>query len=263
MAKGAVTGSVAPLIRAGRDGRMAILQPRDADAVKRRFDAELKRDVTLTLYTQPVTRLYIPGRDCQTCGQTQQLVQELSDLSRRLSLDVVDYYSNHEDAASRGIEMIPALTVGADGNDGARFYGLPSGREFPALLDTIVAASSRQRTLELETRMQLKRLPEDVHIQVFVTPTCSYSPALARLAHAMALESPRVIADVVEVQEFPHLGRLYGVMSVPKTVINETVQFVGAVPESVLVQRVLQAVGASDETEADTTQVTAQTTPVS
>ena len=52
-----------------------------------------------------------------------------------------------------------------------RYYGLPSGHEFPVLLDTIIAASNNKSPLELETRRRLRRLQDDVHIEVFVTPT--------------------------------------------------------------------------------------------
>ena len=62
----------------------------------------------------------------------------------------------------------------------------------------------------------------------------------------MALETPRVQADVVEAQEFPHLARQYSVQSVPKTIINNVVEVVGAVPEAALLQRVLTAAGRDD-----------------
>ena len=69
---------------------------------------------------------------------------------------------------------------------------------------------------------------------------------MARVAHAMALESPKVVADVVEVQEFSHLAQAYRVMSVPKTVINDRVQIIGAVTEEELLKRVLEAAGEGD-----------------
>lgn len=62
----------------------------------------------------------------------------------------------------------------------------------------------------------------------------------------MAIESSRVTADVIEVQEYPHLAQKYAVRGVPKTVINDRVSFAGAVPESTFLQRVLEAVGAED-----------------
>ena len=85
---------------------------------------------------------------------------------------------------------------------------------------------------------------------------------MARAAHAMALESERVTADVVEVQEYPHLAQAYRVMGVPKTVINDRVQLSGAVTEEVLLRRVLEAVGAAEPEEEGDTSVSEQTSPV-
>ena len=59
----------------------------------------------------------------------------------------------------------------------------------------------------------------------------------------MTMETPRVTADVIEAQEFPYLAQSYGVRAVPKTVINNTIEILGAVPEPVLVQRLLTAIG--------------------
>lgn len=66
---------------------------------------------------------------------------------------------------------------------------------------------------------------------------------MARAAFAMAKESSRVRADVIEVQEFPHLAQMYSVTGVPKTVINDSVEFVGAIPEEAFMQHILLAVG--------------------
>ncbi len=65
----------------------------------------------------------------------------------------------------------------------------------------------------------------------------------AGLAHAIAVESPHVVADAVEAQEFPDLAAQYRVMGVPKTVVNDTVEIVGAVPEEQLISEVLRAAG--------------------
>jgi glutaredoxin-like protein len=241
---------------------MPILQQKDREAVQRRFDTELKRDVDITLYTQGNTGLYIPGRECRYCGPTQELVEEVSVLSPKIHLEVVDIYRDQESAASRGVDRIPALVIGGDNSGNAKFFGMPSGFEFALLLDSIVAASSRRSPLQLETRRRLRALEEDVHIRVFVTPSCKYCPTVARVAHLMALESPRVKADVIEIQEFPDLAGLYRVMGVPKTVINDSVQFTGAVSEEVFVRRVLQAVGAEEPDVDEVEAVSDQTTPI-
>jgi hypothetical protein len=58
----------------------------------------------------------------------------------------------------------------------------------------------------------------------------------------MAIVSSRIVADVVEVSEFPEVGQRYAVRGVPKTVINETVEFVGNVPEPTFVEHIQRAV---------------------
>lgn len=61
------------------------------------------------------------------------------------------------------------------------------------------------------------------------------------LAQQMAMASPRVRADGVEVTEFPHLAQRYQVMGVPKTVLNETHEFTGAMPEAMVLEFVKRA----------------------
>ena len=78
----------------------------------------------------------------------------------------------------------------------------------------------------------------------------------------MAMESPRVLADVVEIQEFPRLAQAYNVMGVPKTVINDSVQFTGALSEDAFLKRVLEAVGEEEPEEDGKVQVSDQTTPI-
>ena len=59
----------------------------------------------------------------------------------------------------------------------------------------------------------------------------------------MAVENDNIRADMVEATEFPHLAINYHVRGVPRTVINQT-QFVdGMVPEAVMLQMLLMALG--------------------
>jgi hypothetical protein len=57
----------------------------------------------------------------------------------------------------------------------------------------------------------------------------------------MAVASDRVRATAIEATEFPELSRAYRVMAVPKVVINDRVQFEGALPESQFLGAVLRA----------------------
>jgi predicted DsbA family dithiol-disulfide isomerase len=66
----------------------------------------------------------------------------------------------------------------------------------------------------------------------------------------MAMEFDNVTADIVEANEFPELSQRYGVSGVPKTIINDRVEFVGAVPEPQFVAAIKQAMG-QGQAEAD------------
>jgi predicted DsbA family dithiol-disulfide isomerase len=59
----------------------------------------------------------------------------------------------------------------------------------------------------------------------------------------MAIENPQIRATCVEATEFMDLARKYRVTGVPKTIVNETIEILGAVPEDVFVKT---ALGVSD-----------------
>ena len=67
-----------------------------------------------------------------------------------------------------------------------------------------------------------------------------------RLAQHMSIASEHVQSECVEATEFPELSQRYQVMAVPKIVINDRVEFEGAIPESDFVNAVLQAVSAKE-----------------
>jgi len=64
-----------------------------------------------------------------------------------------------------------------------------------------------------------------------------------RLAQHMAIASERVTATAIEATEFPELSQAYRVSAVPKVVINDRVEFEGALPEQQFLEAVLRAAG--------------------
>ena len=151
---------------------MPILAPPDEEAIRQRFQQELDGDVRLTLVTHnPIGGLIVPGRECASCDSALQLAEEVSALSSKITLETVDFYRDPDQTAKLGVDRIPALLVRHHASDGVRFFGLPSGHEFPVFLDAIVSASTGCSGLSEDTRGALAELEEDVHIQVFATPT--------------------------------------------------------------------------------------------
>jgi predicted DsbA family dithiol-disulfide isomerase len=58
----------------------------------------------------------------------------------------------------------------------------------------------------------------------------------------MAFANPNITAFAVEATEFPDLARRYQVNGVPKTVVNDAVEILGALPQDVFVQQALAGV---------------------
>jgi glutaredoxin len=92
-----------------------------------------------------------------------------------------------------------------------------------------------------KTREAIAEITDPLHLQVFVTPTCPYCTQAVRLAHKFAIESEHIRGDMVEAIEFPYLSNKFHVHGVPRTVINETVHQEGAVPEPLMLAKVLEA----------------------
>ena len=59
----------------------------------------------------------------------------------------------------------------------------------------------------------------------------------------MALENPNITADAVAINEYPHLAQRYGVMGVPKTMIDGGAGIEGALPESAFVDAIVAEAG--------------------
>lgn len=228
---------------------MPILSDQDKKALEAKFKAELKDEVLLRLFTvRAAGLLVLPGRDCPTCPQANELLTELASLSPKIKVEAYDFYMKPQEAQAAAVDRVPCIVISRskDKANNIKFYGIPSGYEFITLLEAIMALSKGLNPLKPLTRKALRMLDKDVRIQVFVTPTCTFCPQIARLVHAMAMETEHIKADVIEVQEFPHLAQAFRVQSVPKTVINGLTEIVGAVPEETFIQRLLTAIGRED-----------------
>jgi glutaredoxin-like protein len=214
------------------------------DATKKRFDAELVGPVTVLHFTAKPGRLILPGsrgsQDGFFCKETRRLLEEVASLSDKIDLRIVDIKAEAAMAAAHDIDMIPATVLAGARDYGIRFFGIPSGHEYISLLEALIDVSRGTTTLADKTKEALRTVSRNVHIRVFITPTCVYCSQVVRLAHRFALESPFITADMIESQEFPKLADRFNVRGVPKTVIDGMQTIDGAVPEDVFLDRVLR-----------------------
>lgn len=151
---------------------MAFISDKDQQTIRQHFAANLAGNVEIVLFTERESPIIIPRlRPCETCKETEQLLAEVAALSERLTLTVHDLTEAREEAAGFGIDRVPAFALKGAGRGRVRYFGIPSGYEFSALIADLVDTSKGATDLSEETRAFLASLAEDVNIKVFTTPT--------------------------------------------------------------------------------------------
>lgn len=141
---------------------MGMIGEEVASEIRQRLSA-MTAPVQLVHFTQELNLQY--GRE------TREVLKELAALSDKVKLEVYDFLLDKEKVAEYGVEKAPATAIRNGKDYGIRFYGIPSGYEFSALLDAILDVSKQESGLSPETKEKLAGITQPVHLEVFVTPT--------------------------------------------------------------------------------------------
>ena len=216
---------------------MALLSEQDRAVVAGHLSA-IRTPVTILFFTQAIDAP-------ESALVARQVVDEAASLNDQISLEEVNFVLDRERAQQFGVEGIPAIVLLRAGEDTRiRFLGAPAGYEFMSLIESLILAGTGESGLTAEsTALVATHVTEPKDMMVFVTPSCPHCPRAVTLAHRMAVASPLIRATCVEATEFLDLAQRYRVTGVPKTVVNGTIEILGALPESVFVRT---AVGAPE-----------------
>jgi glutaredoxin-like protein len=221
-----------------------VIPLQEQNYLRQRFKAELTSRLRIDFFTQKPSTIYVPGRqDCLYCKEVQLLLEELASLSDRISLTVHDVEDAERLATTLGVDKVPAIVIRGQTNRPVRYFGLPTGTEFVGFVDTLVDAATGKVELRPETVRQLRKLKNDLKLQLFITTSCQYCPALVRIAAKLALQSNRIKLDIVEVAEFPALMQRYNLRVAPTIVIDDEVTLPGSMDEATFVETLLRVVG--------------------
>ncbi|HWO02053.1 MAG TPA: thioredoxin family protein [Blastocatellia bacterium] len=151
---------------------MTLISDKDQETMRNHFDESLKSNVEILMFTERPSPIIIPGKQtCETCEDTEALLREVVALSDKLELTVQDIGVSKDEALKLGIDRVPAFVLNGAARGKVRFFGIPSGYEFSALIADLVDVSRGATGLSDETREYLATLTEDVNIKVFTTPT--------------------------------------------------------------------------------------------
>lgn len=217
---------------------MALLSEQDRQTVRGHL-AVIEEPVRLLFFTQTFAAP-------ESVMVAKQVLDEIVSLCDLLTLEEVNFVLEADRARQYGIEHIPAIVfLKGDRDTRIRFLGAPAGYEFMSLIEAVILAGTNDSGLTPESRaLVAEHVTAPLHIQVFVTPTCPHCPRAVTLAHRLAAESPLITATCVEATEFMDLSRRFRVTGVPKTIVNDSIEILGALPEDQFVRAV---VGATDQ----------------
>jgi glutaredoxin-like protein len=203
---------------------MALLSSSDQQTLRDMF-ADMTKQVTVVFFSQTI--------GCDTCAEARRILSELTPLTDQIIVEELNLVLDKERAAAYGIDRAPAIVLLADREDTRiRFLGAPAGYDFMALVDAILAvAGASDSELSAESLALVAGVTTPTRIHVFVTPTCAYCPRAVGLANRMAAANPNITATTVQATEFYDLASRFRVTGVPKTVVNEEIEILGALPE--------------------------------
>jgi len=212
---------------------VSLLSEQDRRVVQEHL-AKIEQPVTLLLFTQTI------GAP-DTALIARQVLDELASLNDLIRVEEANFVLEKDRAAQYGIDHIPAIVLlSGESDTRMRFLGAPACYEFMSLVEAVILAGTNDSQLDPESRALIAaNVSAPVDIQVFVTPTCPHCPRAVSLAHRMARESAHIRATCVEATEFMDLSRKFRVTGVPKIVVNESIEILGALPEELFVRGVL------------------------
>lgn len=172
-------------------------------------------------------------------GETRQLLEELGSLAG-IRVELVDIEAEPAMAKALDVELGPTTVLLAPDGAAMHYVGMPAGRQLGPLVEDLVDASRGRSDLEKGAAEAIAKIDKPTSIKVFVTPACLYSPLVVRSAHKFALANRLIRAFMIESLEFPEVAERYGVIGVPRTVVNETFAFDGAPGETAFAEKVLE-----------------------
>jgi glutaredoxin-like protein len=141
---------------------MGMLKEKDRKKLIEMFK-KIEKDVKIVMFTQEM--------ECPHCEMTRTMLEEVSGLSDKLSLEVHDFVADADLAKNYGVDKIPATVLFGDRDYGVRFYGVPAGYEFNVLIEDIMDVGRRDPGLGKEVMAELAKVDRPVHLQVLISPT--------------------------------------------------------------------------------------------
>ncbi len=124
---------------------------------------------------------------------------------------------------------------------GLRFIGLPSGAQMTSFIAAIQSVSFRGMTSEAKTRIRLRRLRQEVILELVTSADDEAGTVMAHRISNLAVVSPYIRSFIIMAQDFPQVLIRYSISHVPHLVVNERIHFEGIIEEEAILEQIGRA----------------------
>ncbi len=195
--------------------------------------SDLESDIKLILFTRE--------SNCPSCSKTRDIVMELTDITRKVDVEIFNFNINKEKVAEYKVTGVPAIVPLGERDYGIRYYGPPTNMEFRYFLQNLVDVSRGTTEISDAHRRRLSAIQTPLHVQLFIHGECVFGVDVMRHLGRIAVESDAISVDFIDPLEFPELTKKYHIRGVPFAVINETMHFYAAMSEDEILEQLEKA----------------------
>jgi alkyl hydroperoxide reductase subunit AhpF len=139
------------------------------------------------------------------------------------------------------IDYVPCMVLSKGEFARIRYFGVPAGYEVGPFSDAVSELSHSFTKLAPSSKSALVNVRRRANIKVFVLPTCTFCPIVARHAYRVAIESKMVTTEIIDSAIFTELSQKHLVQGVPKVLLNDITDITGAMNESVFIEKLREA----------------------
>jgi alkyl hydroperoxide reductase subunit AhpF len=169
------------------------------------------------------------------------------DISQKIKKTLEEYFKDSQKVNLEYKEfsdLKPAIKILRNGEDaGVKFYGNILGGEFQAFLESLKIIGNNEYHISQRVLEFIEEIDKPVDIKVFVTTSCGWCPPATIKAVSFATVGRLINASIFECYSFPEIAMKYNVSAVPKTVINDKVEFVGVKDDNEYFGYIVKALG--------------------
>jgi thioredoxin reductase (NADPH) len=196
-----------------------------SDVVPTFFDDDLVEQLTPILehLTEEIGIVAVFDGEHSLDKEVRAFLSEFARLTDKVKVSFLRKGKDPTREEELGLSLLPAFALtDKDGHPlGVRFHGVPSGHEINSFMLALYNSAGPGQTIDGSLAERIAAQERPVNIKVGVSLSCTLCPDVVAASQLMALRSPHITAEMIDVTHFPSFKNQWNIMSVPAIVIDD------------------------------------------